>query len=319
MSRADDPFDTYLLRVLWLLVSERSVSRTAVKLNQSQPAISAALRRLREIVGDPLLVRDKTGMVPTARALELAESARVALAEIERLRARSEKFDPARAELTFRIGSPDFLSVFFLSNVVENFRREAPHCRLIVHPLGLDFDCEKALAQGDLDIVIGNWPAPPENLHLSMILEDDIVCLMARGHPYAKKGMTAEEYLRAAHVVPVPYSVAHRGVVETRLATLRVKRNATIMLPFFNMGPYLLPGTDLIFTTSRHFARYYANLLPLALVPAPIDFPRMRFYQLWHDRVHHSAAHRWLRSLLTAASSELASVPVAPARSMRAR
>jgi DNA-binding transcriptional LysR family regulator len=306
MSRADDPFETYLLRVLCLLVSERSVSRTAIKLNQSQPAVSAALKRLREIVHDPLLVRDKTGMVPTPRALDLAESARVALGAIERLGARAEAFDPAKDELTFRIGSPDFLSVFFLSNAVENFRRQAPGSRLLVHPLGLDFDYEKALAQGDLDVVIGNWPQPPEYLHLSMILEDDIVCLLAKDHPYARKGMTAEQYLRAAHVVPVPYSVAHRGVVETHLATLRVKRNATVMLPFFNMGPYLLPGTDLIFTTSRHFARHYANILPLAIVASPIDFPRMRFYQLWHDRTHHSPAHRWLRSLLTAASRELA-------------
>jgi DNA-binding transcriptional LysR family regulator len=305
MSRADDPFDTYLLRVLWLLVSERSVSRTAIKLNQSQPAISAALKRLREIVHDPLLVRDKTSMVPTPRALELMESARIALAEIDRLRTRPEAFDPAKAEITFRVGSPDFLSVSFLSNVVANLRRQAPQSRLVVHPLGVDFDYEKALAQGDLDVVVGNWPQPPEYLHLSLILEDEIVCLMANDHPYAKKGMTAEQYLRAAHVVPVPYSVAHRGVVETRLATLRVKRNATIMLPFFNMGPYLLPGTDLIFTTSRHFARYYANFLPLAIVPSPIEFPRMRFYQLWHDRAHNSAPHKWLRSLLTAANREL--------------
>ena len=305
MSRADDPFDTYLLRVLCVLVSERSVSRTAIKLNQSQPAISAALKRLRDIVHDPLLVRDKSTMVPTPRALELMQSARIALAEIESLRVRPEAFDAGSSRQTFRIGSPDFLSVLFLSNAVANFRRQAPASRLAVYPLGLDFDYEQALAQGDLDVVIGNWPAPPEHLHLSVILEDEIVCLMSRDHPYAKRGMSADQYLNAAHVVPVPYSVGQRGVVETRLATLRVKRDATIMLPYFNMGPYLLPGTDLIFTTSQHFAQYYAAILPLAIVSPPIDFPPMRFYQLWHDRTHQSPAHRWLRSLLTAASQAL--------------
>src|SRR5436309_5761027 len=174
MARPDDPFDTYLLRVLCSLVAERSVSRTAIKLNQSQPAISAALKRLRTLVHDPLLVREKGGMVPTPRALELMESARVALVEIDRLRTRPGAFDPATAEQTFRIGSPDFLSVLFLSNVVENVRRQAPRSRVMVHPLGLDFDHEQALAQGDLDLVIGNWPQPPEHLHLSVILEDDI-------------------------------------------------------------------------------------------------------------------------------------------------
>src|SRR5207248_4841631 len=85
MTRADDPFDAYLLRVLCTLVAERSVSRTAIKLNQSQPAISAALKRLREIVHDPLLVRDKSAMVPTERALDLDRSARIALEQINRL------------------------------------------------------------------------------------------------------------------------------------------------------------------------------------------------------------------------------------------
>jgi len=312
MSRADDPFDTYLLRVLCSLVAERSVSRTAIKLNQSQPAVSTALKRLREIAHDPLLVREKGGMVPTQRALEMFESARLALQEIERLTLQPAQFDPASAQHSFKIGSPDYLSVFFLTTVVEDFRRQAPGCRLMVHPLGLDFDHERALAQGDLDLVVGNWPQPSEHLHLSMILEDEIVCLVGRDHAFAAGGMTAAQYLQAAHVVPLPYSVAHRGVVETHLATLRVKRNATIMLPSFNMAPYLLPGTDLIFTTSRHFARHYAGLLPLAIVPSPIDFPRMRFYQLWHDRAHHAPAHKWLRSLLTAASGALSDTAASP-------
>ncbi|HEX6136450.1 MAG TPA: hypothetical protein VF059_02250 [Casimicrobiaceae bacterium] len=72
------------------------------------------------------------------------------------------------------------------------------------------------------------------------------------------------------------------------------------------MAPYLLPGTDPIFTTSGHFARYYARFLPLAIARSPIEFPRMRFYQLRHDRAHHFAAHQWLRSLLSAAGTGLA-------------
>ena len=86
---------------------------------------------------------------------------------------------------------------------------------------------------------------------------------------------------------------------------MRVKRNVAVMLPFFNMAPYLLPGTDLIFTTSRHFAQYYAQMMPLAVVESPIPFPRMRFYQLWHERSHQSASHQWLRSLLTGAGKAL--------------
>jgi DNA-binding transcriptional LysR family regulator len=112
--------------------------------------------------------------------------------------------------------------------------------------------------------------------------------------------MTVADYLGGAHVVPLMYSVTQRGVVESHLAALRMTREATVTVPFFGMAPYLLPGTDLVFTTSRHFAEHYARLLPLAVVPSPIDFPVMRFYQLWHSRTHHSQGHAWLRSLLSA-------------------
>lgn len=305
MSRADDPFDTYLLRVLCTLLAERSVSRTAIKLNQSQPAISLALKRLRGIFDDPLLIRDKNGMVPTERGAQLMETARLALSRVDELLSPPDRFEPASAQQVFKIGSPDYMAGFFLVDVIRNFRRGAPKAKLVLHSLGPDYDYEDALAEGRLDIVVGNWPDPPGQLHLSMLIEDEIVCVMGRNHPLAGAPITVEQYLQAAHVVPMPYSVAHRGVVESHLATLRVKREATVAVPFFSMAPSLLPDTDLIFTTSRHFAEHYASLLPLHIAAAPFQFPPMRFYQLWHDRTHHSQAHRWLRELLAQAGRSI--------------
>lgn len=296
--RADDPIDTYLLKVFVLLVSERSVSRTALRMNQSQPAVSAALKRLREILGDPLLVREKGGMVPTARALELLSHAKGALAEIERMVEGPQEFQQRTSRQRFRIGAPDYLAPMFLARVAVRLRSEAPHVRLDLNALGPKFDFERSLAEGDLDVVIGNWPEPPNRMHLSMLLEDEIVCLMAANHPLARRPMTEEDYLRAAHVVPTPYSISQRGVVDSTLAAMRVVRDERVTVQSFSAAPYLLPGTDLVFTTTRHFAQYYAALLPLAIVASPIAFPPMRFYQLWHERNHHAPAHRWLRRLL---------------------
>jgi DNA-binding transcriptional LysR family regulator len=306
MTRPADPVDLYLLRVLCTLVAERSVSRAAVKLNQSQPAISTSLKRLREIFNDPLLVREGAAMVPTERALQLRDSARLALDEIDRMVADPEQFDPASSQQTFNVASPDYLAMGFLAGAVEHLRAEAPRSRLVVHPLGPAYDYERALAQGELDVVIGNWPSPPERLHLSLLLEDEIVCLVSQRHPAAKRGFTPEQYLAAAHVVPAPYSMSQRGVVETHLASLRLARDARIVLPYFEIAPYLLLNTDLVFTTARHFAQHFARLLPLVIVPAPFDFPPMRFYQLWHDRSHQQASHRWLRELLSKSAGRLA-------------
>lgn len=293
-----DQLDGYLLRVLCVLVDERSVSRAARQLAQTQPAVSGALKRLREIFGDPLLVRDKLEMVPTARALTLATQARTALAAMNALAADPARFDPAEAVQTFRLASPDYLAPAMLAEVTRRLHAEAPRCRIELHPLGADFDSERALAEDRLDVIIGNWPAPPERLHLSLLLEDEVVCLMRRGHPLAEIELTEAHYLAARHVVPLPYSSTSRGVVETHLAGLRVVRDARVVVPYFGLAPHVVAQTDLLFTTARHFAEAFAALLPVVVRRAPAGFPSMRFYQLWHERAHHAPAHRWLRQLI---------------------
>jgi DNA-binding transcriptional LysR family regulator len=305
MARSDDPMDTYLLRVLVALLTERNLTRVAVRMNQTQPAISAALRKLRVLFHDELLVRNGNTMVPTPRALELLETARQALSAMDRLFAQPQGFDPAHSQHFFKIGCPDYLSTVFLSGVTRAFRRQAPDARLLVHPLGPGYDFEQALADGELDVVIGNWPEPPESLHIAPLLEDEIVCLMSASHPLARAPMSREQYLHAPHVVPLSYSSSHRGVIDRHLASLRVTRNARVVVPFFSMAPHLLPGSDLIFTISRHMAEHYAQILPLVVVPCPIDFPSMRFYQIWHARSQHSEAQRWMRGLLLAEAGRL--------------
>lgn len=304
--RNQDPLDSYQLRVFCMLIAERSVSRTAIRLHQSQPAISAVLKRLREIFGDPLLVREKGGMVPTERALQLVTHARSALAEIERLTAEPESFEPRLTQHGYRVGSPDYLAPSFMAAVVERVRREAPNSRVLIQSLGPDFDFERALAEGELDVVIGNWPAPPERMHLSMLLEDEIVCLVWAQHPLARKGISEEDFLRFPHIVPMPYSPGQRGVIDTQLAQRKMQRKEQVTVQSFATAAYLLQRTDLIFLTSRHFAHFYAALLPLVILPSPIVFPPMRFYQLWHDRNHHSPSHRWIRHLLAECAAKLA-------------
>ena len=312
--RIDDPLDTYLLRVFVLLITERSVSRTALRLNQSQPAISAALKRLRDILGDPLLVREKGGMVPTERALALLSHAKGALAEIDRMVDAPESFEPQTTRHEFRIGSPDYLAPLFVAAVAERFRREAPQARLALHSLGPNFDFERSLAEGDLDVVIGNWPEPPHRMHLSMLLEDEIVLLVSASHPAARKGMSLTDFQRAVHVVPMPYSISQRGVIDSVLASMRINRDERVVVQSFTAAPYLLQNTDLVFTTTRHFAQFYADLLPLAIIPSPIAFPPMRFYQLWHERNHQSPGHRWLRRLLAECGRHIATQAAAAAK-----
>ena len=298
MSAYRDPIDIYLLRVLHTLLVEGSVTRTAVKLNQSQPAISAALRRLRDITGDPLLVRGKSGMVPTERGAALLEPAVNALHEISRIAMQQTAFDPSSTMRTFRIGSPDYLNILFVPKLVERFCEAAPNAKLELHSLPSDSNYEGALEDGRLDLVIGNWPDSPQRLHRRNLFTDEVVCLVAKTHPVAASGLTEANYLQCRHLAPTPYSTSQRGPIDTYLSRARLKRNVAVMIPYFSLAPAILIKTDLIFTTTRRFAEYHARFLPLKVLPSPIDFPPIQYYLLWHLRSHHSDQVHWLINLI---------------------
>jgi DNA-binding transcriptional LysR family regulator len=304
---ARDGIDSYLMRVLYMLVLEKNVSRTAVKLNQSQPAVSTALKRLREITGDELLVRSKVGMVPTDFALSLVEPLRHALDTVDLITRGVPVFSPATTKRRFKLASPDYMEAFFLSRVVSLARAAAPLAELELRALNLSHDFEQTLEDGTLDLVIGNWPEPPEHLHLMPLLEDEVVVMLRAEHPLAAKPLTQEAYLKAAHLAPTPYAASHRGLIDVHLGRERLSRNIKVTAPYFSLAPYMLAETDLLFTTSRHFAEHYARFLPVKVMSSPIAFPRMKFYALWHERTHASEECQWLRSVLQQAARDLAS------------
>lgn len=290
-----ESIDVHLLRVLHALLTECSVSNAARRLNQSQPAVSTALRRLRDITGDQLLVRSRNGMTPTERGQTLLEPVKNALAQIEAIGLQQIRFDPMTSRRVFNIATPDFLNAILIGNIVAHLRRHAPRSQVVLHSFGPDFDYAGALEAGKLDIVIGNWPQPPEHLRLTPLFEDDVVCLMRKRHPLAGHRLTVDDYLDAEHVVPTPYAVGQRGVIDMQLARERLKRNVVASVPYFNLVPYVLQQADLIFTAPRIFAEYCCSLGELCFTESPLDFPKMQFYLLWHDRSHHSEECRWFR------------------------
>ncbi|MCB4771458.1 LysR family transcriptional regulator [Ancylobacter sp. Lp-2] len=298
MRTPDNPLSAFHLRVLGTLLEERSVTRAARRLGLSQPAASLVLKQLRDMFGDPLLVRSQGGMVLTERAAMLQAASAKALEELDGLLVDPDHFDPSSSRQTFTIALPDHILPLMFNGIMREFRRRAPMARLVMRALGPDYDFEGALASGSADLVISNWPTPPSYLRRSVLFEDEFVCLVDRDHEFTRRPPSADEYLAASHVAPADYAIAHRGVVETHLSAIRVVRERRVVISYFSMAPYLLVGTDLIFTVTRHFAEHFAGILPLAIIPSPIAYPRIQFYQLWHERMQHSPTHRWLRMLI---------------------
>ncbi|MGA7777579.1 MAG: LysR substrate-binding domain-containing protein [Paraburkholderia sp.] len=297
--------DIWLVRVLRTLLVERSVTQTAQRLNQTQPAISTALRKLRETLNDPILVRGKAGMVPTEYGESLLASAQRVLREVDFVATPHGDFDPGRTRRTFRVAAPDYLNDFFMPTVIAQFREAAPHARLEIDSLNPTLDHAAALDAGELDLVIGNWPKPDTRFEKSDLFSDTVVCLMRADHPLAQAPMTRETYLAAPHLAPTPYSGASSGAVDTGFARAGAQRRIVTTLPYFGLVPQVLLQSDLIFTTTRRFAIHYANMLPLAVVDVPIPFPRIKCYQLWHPQPDRPGDIGWLRTLMSEVSDLL--------------
>jgi DNA-binding transcriptional LysR family regulator len=309
MANLPDHIDIHLIRILYMLLCEKSVSRVAQKLDQPQPSISASLRKLRELTGDQLLVRGGRGMVPTLHGESLKAPARHILDQVGLLFEHKGPFSSMDEGRTFHIAAPDYLDLNFLPAIVARLCRQSPKSRIVIHSLGPGVDSIGQLSDGELDLIIGNWVSPPEHLHMSKLFEDPIVCAMRAGSPYAKRtqptAMTVSDYLSLPHVAPSQMLPGHHGVIDAFLQQEGHKRNVVVESAYFGLIPYMLAQTDLVLTTGRQYLRFYERSLPIKTFSVPIAFPPMRFYQLWHDRVHHAPEHKWLRDQVTAAAAEL--------------
>ena len=309
MSSLPRNLDLHLIRILYLLLVEKNVSRVALKLNQPQPSISASLRKLRELTGDPLLVRGARGMVPTQHGESLLKPAKRILDEAESLFVRKAPFVPEQATRTFHIAAPDYLDARFLPNVVALLRRGSPGSKVVIHALGPGLDYLRMLSDGDMDLVIANWDEPPAHLHMSKLFEDPIICTMRADSPYARRtapdAMTLEDYLDLPHVAPTQMLPGYHGVIDAYLERHGLQRRVAVESPYFGVIPYMLTQSDLVLTTGRQFIRAFEKTLPLKTFTLPLKFPPMRFYQLWHQRVHGSTEHKWLRDQVSAAARAL--------------
>jgi DNA-binding transcriptional LysR family regulator len=276
-----------------------------LRLGMHQPAVSAALKRLRELAGDPLLVRSGAGMVPTDAGLRMVEPAAGILRGAEVLFSDARGFDPQTATQTFRLAASDYLDPLFLPQLVARLKAQAPLTRIEIHPLSADSHYHAHLAQGEIDVVIGNWLRPPDELHRGELFTDDVVCLVASDHPAVRRGWSAQDWLEAEHIAPTPTHPGALGIIDEHLSGLGLVRNITARCAHFGLIPAMVASSLLVLTTGRHFCARYVGRLPVTVLESPIAFAQLTYYQLWHERSHASAAAKWLRSQVRSVAQSL--------------
>jgi DNA-binding transcriptional LysR family regulator len=294
------PLDLDLLRVFDHLHRERHLTRAARLLGLSQPAVSRALTRLRDALGDPLFVRAPRGIVPTPRADQLAPEVREILRRTTAL-TRPEALDPATLERTFVLASVDLLEADLLPRLSALLSKEAPHVSLTSRPIGSD--PSDALATGRVDLVIGvrsNIPADAMSTHL---FEDDFVCVVRAGHATVKKKLSLEQYTSLSHVLISPAGTPG-SVVDEALARKGLSRRIAVRTHTFLAAPRVVASTDLVLTGPRRVLTAMARVDGLQLLPPPIGLRSFAVLMAWHARMQQDPVHAWLRASVKRAAIE---------------
>ncbi|MFZ4649178.1 MAG: LysR family transcriptional regulator [Rubrivivax sp.] len=304
-SRHADTLDLNLLRYLVTLVQEASVSRTAVRLGVTQPAVSAALKRLREVFDDPILVRSGQVMSPTPRGLEMAERVAPMLAGVRELVEGHGIFEPARSRRTFTLMGSDYVQFFLLPRLCEQFERQGSQVALEHRPANPD-KVQAWMESGQVDLGVGYLVSPPPSLRSRLLFRDQQVCLMRRDHPMAQGSFTVEAFAALPHVTISPGGAGIYGArIDALLKSLGIRRRVVLTLPSFLAMPYVVARTGAIATVPSRLARYFCELLPLVARKPPLELPAFEMSMFWHERVHTDLANIWLRSEVVSAGREL--------------
>ena len=276
------------------LLSERNVTRAARRVGITQPAMSQSLARLRELFGDPLLVRKGRSMVLTPRAEAMLLPLSDAVLAVERALQLGTGFDTSTSTRTVKIALTDLSVTMVLPSVLRLIGERAPGIRVQAEPLSSGRLSDK-LSSGEIDLVIAVYLSSAEGLRTETLLVDDYVCLVRHGHPLARrKRVRIDDYQAHGHIadspvgfVPRPMSEAAPGVASA--AGIRVS------VPYLLALPDVVRRTDLVATVPRRLLSAPIDFDGLVTLEAPGELPSVEHSQWWHPRFDSDPAHQWLR------------------------
>ena len=287
--------DLNLLRAFDAILLERSVTAAGERVGLTQPAMSNALSRLRNVFGDPLFVRTPEGMQPTPFARSIADPVRQALGLIDAALASQARFDPATSERVFRFNMSDIGEMVFLPPLLERLHRIAPGARVEVLSLPQD-DLEDALASGAIDLALGALPGVGPPVRSRRLFRDPYLSLVRADHPTIRGKLTRKQFLAASHAVVSSVGTGHQAV-ESALLAAGLHRRIALRVPHFMVVPMILARTDLIATLPGRIARSFAQMGEFKALAPPVRIPPANVQVHWHERFTEDAGNRWMREL----------------------
>ncbi|KJH79872.1 LysR family transcriptional regulator [Stutzerimonas stutzeri] len=290
-------FDLNLLRVLDALLRERNVSRAAERLSLSQPAVSNALNRLRELLDDPLLVRVGRAMQPTPRALSLEVPIRDALQQIEHTLNAGDYFDPATSRQRFVIAVTDYVELICMPSLMARLASVAPGIQLAIQHLTPSLPAA-ALDDGELDLVLGRFVDVPTRFHTRRWASETLQVAVRKGHPLIGKTLNLDAFLRLRHLWV--HGGQTRGMVDQWLEDQGLSRDVVYTTPNYLQAAHIVASSDLAAVLPTQLARHFARLLPLQLFNLPFDLGAFQLDIVSVAQRERDAALQWLIEQITA-------------------
>jgi len=286
--------DLGLLLALDALLEEENVSKAAERLGISQPAMSAQLKRLRQLFNDPLLTPSGRRLVATSRALSLQADLRRHLQDLDALVRQTSAFDPRTTGKTFRMVGTDYVHAVLAARLEDKIRQEAPEARLAFLPFE-PTSLWRSLEADDVDLALATGMALPE-ARKRQALHETFRVIMRPGHPLAGRDLTLDAFCAARHVLISPEGGGFVGIADKVLARQGARRNVSASIPSFLLAPAFVAGSDALCLVPARLADLFADTVGSSR--PPLDLPGFDVDMLWHPRRQNDPAHIWFRGLV---------------------
>jgi len=299
--------DLNLLRVFDEVMAEKSLTKAARNLSITQPAVSNALRRLRETLGDDLVRREGHGIAPTPFALTLWPNVRQALDHLQSALV-PQQFIPAEARNAFVLAMADATAAELMGGLGQELEHHAPKVSIRVLPLTTR-DPRNLLNEGTADLALGYFPAVLADLTAKAqsgealafehhrLYDGEYVCVMRRDHPLAQKNISLDEFCNGRHLL-VSFSGRPYGFIDEALASIGRQRRVVMTVNQFFTAGRVVVNSDLLTVLPKHFVPTTGIADELFMCELPFKVPTLHVDALWHRRKHAQSDHRWLREVL---------------------
>ena len=296
--------DLNLLRAFDAIATEGSVTIAGERIGLSQPAMSNALARLRQLFDDPLFVRTPRGMRPTPFAQQLAQPVREALRLVQTALQQHAGFDPRSSDNTFRFYMSDIGEMVFLPGLLERVKRDAPGVKIEVVRIPIK-EVHPALEAGELDLAVGFLPGLTTGMRRQSLFREHYACMLRADHPIIGAKISLRQFREAAHVL-VSYAGTGHQVIEETFVAAGLSGHIAVRVPHFLVVPMILERTDLVVTVPSRVAAVFAQRGNFKVLPLPLRMPNFEVRLHWHERFHQDPANSWLREVMAELYAEQA-------------